>query len=124
VVKAIGGRPVFLAPEEHDALVARTSHAPQLLSIALALAVNEKAERLAGRGLADMTRLASSRWQMWRDICRTNADEISAALAEIIDQTQSLHEAIQERRFEDVQDAFGRANEIKKSGESGESIES
>ena len=35
--------------------------------------------RLAGRGLADTTRLASSPANVWRDICQSNADAIGEA---------------------------------------------
>ncbi len=40
--------------------------------------------RLAGRGLADTTRLASSPADIWRDITATNADEIGPALDALI----------------------------------------
>ncbi|HKC55608.1 MAG TPA: prephenate dehydrogenase dimerization domain-containing protein, partial [Vicinamibacterales bacterium] len=36
--------------------------------------------RMAGRGLVDTTRLASSPADVWRDICLTNADAIESAL--------------------------------------------
>ena len=35
---------------------------------------------MAGRGLVDTTRLASSPADVWRDICLTNADAIGDAL--------------------------------------------
>jgi prephenate dehydrogenase len=112
MVKAIGSRPTLLTAEAHDRVVACVSHAPQLLSTALALAAGREAETLAGRGLEDMTRLAASRWEVWRDICATNADEMEKALGELIDQIQWLHQAVAEKRFEDIQDAFERANEL------------
>ena len=39
-------------------------------------AVGQDGLALAGRGLADTTRLASSPPEIWRDIAATNADEI------------------------------------------------
>ena len=39
---------------------------------------------LAGRGLADTTRLASSPADIWRDIAATNADELGPALDSLI----------------------------------------
>jgi prephenate dehydrogenase len=35
---------------------------------------------MAGRGLVDTTRLASSPADVWRDVCLTNADAIGDAL--------------------------------------------
>jgi prephenate dehydrogenase len=40
--------------------------------------------RLAGRGLVDTTRLASSPASVWRDVCAGNADAIGPALDELI----------------------------------------
>ena len=72
--------------DTHDALLARSSHLPQVVSSVLAAALcDEKvgdkiaAEYGAG-GLRDTTRLASSSWAMWRDIFATNREAIAAAL--------------------------------------------
>lgn len=85
---AIGAIPRWMSAEEHDRLVAAASHAPQLLSTALAaaLAARPDAEAVAGvagPGLHDMTRLALSSFEIWRDILATNGDEVSAALADL-----------------------------------------
>jgi prephenate dehydrogenase len=45
---------------------------------------------LAGRGLADTTRLASSPPDIWRDIAATNADQIAPALDQLIALLQEL----------------------------------
>jgi prephenate dehydrogenase len=47
-------------------------------------AVGHEGLALAGRGLADTTRLASSPPDIWRDIGATNADEIGPALDALI----------------------------------------
>ena len=68
VVRAIGGVPFVLSAPEHDRMVARTSHLPQLLAMALALALEPHDERLAGPGLRDRTRRAASGARVWTDI--------------------------------------------------------
>jgi prephenate dehydrogenase len=72
--------------DTHDALLARSSHLPQAVSTVLAAALDGErvgdkiaAEYGAG-GLRDTTRLASSSWEMWRDIFATNREAIAAAL--------------------------------------------
>jgi prephenate dehydrogenase len=40
---------------------------------------------LAGRGLRDTTRLASSPVDIWRDIAATNQDNIDLAIDELVD---------------------------------------
>ena len=53
-------------------------------------AVGEEGLALAGRGLVDTTRLASSPAEIWRDIAATNADEIGPALDALIAVLQDL----------------------------------
>ena len=53
-------------------------------------AVGEDGLALAGRGLVDTTRLASSPAEIWKDIAATNADEIGAALDTLIALLQEL----------------------------------
>ena len=51
---------------------------------------------LAGRGLADTTRLASSPSDIWRDIAASNADELGAALDSLIAVLQDLRRDLPE----------------------------
>jgi prephenate dehydrogenase len=46
--------------------------------------VRESGLALAGRGLRDTTRLATSPVDIWRDIASTNCDNIGAAIDEVI----------------------------------------
>jgi prephenate dehydrogenase len=93
-VRALGAEPRQLRVEAHDALLAFLSHLPQLTASALMKvvgnAVGEDGLALAGRGLADTTRLASSPPEIWRDIVATNADEIGPALDALIAVLQEL----------------------------------
>jgi len=93
-VRALGAEPRLLAPDAHDRLLAFLSHLPQLTASALMQvvgdAVGERGLDLAGRGLADTTRLASSPADIWKDIAATNADEIGPALDALIEVLQDL----------------------------------
>jgi prephenate dehydrogenase len=113
VVKSIGATPIALTAEEHDRIAARISHSPQMLSTALALAVARRCEAgtlaLAGSGFGEMTRLAESRWSVWEDICRTNADEISAALDETITEIESVRAAISSGDLAGLREMFESA---------------
>jgi prephenate dehydrogenase len=87
-VRALGAQPRILDAAAHDRLLAFLSHLPQLTASALMQvvgnAVGEAGLELAGRGLVDTTRLASSPAEIWRDIASTNADEIRPALDTLI----------------------------------------
>ena len=114
VVGKIGSRPIITTPDRHDRIVARVSHAPQLLSTALAVAIAKGSEQevreLTGTGFADMTRLAASSWAVWEDVCKTNADEIRGALDEIIMELETMRAALAEGRLSTLRSAFEEAN--------------
>jgi prephenate dehydrogenase len=93
-VAALGAQPQRMPPEAHDRLVAFLSHLPQLTASALLHVVGSHAGAeglaLAGAGLRDTTRLASSPACIWRDIVRTNRAEIVAALDALIGVLEQL----------------------------------
>src|SRR5262245_30860248 len=72
VAKAVGATPIEISAEEHDQLVARISHLPQILSTVLSDHPSAQHE-VAGPGLRSMTRLAGSPFHIWRDIFRTSS---------------------------------------------------
>ena len=92
--RAIGAQPRIMDVGAHDHLLAFLSHLPQLTASALMEvvgdAVREEGLALAGRGLVDTTRLASSPVNIWKDITATNVDEIAAALDTLIALLQDL----------------------------------
>jgi prephenate dehydrogenase len=87
-VRAFGAQPQLIDPVAHDRLLAYLSHLPQLTASALmhviGEAVGERGLQLAGKGLADTTRLASSPPDIWRDIAATNDDQLAPALDALI----------------------------------------
>jgi prephenate dehydrogenase len=93
-IEALGAPPRVLGVEAHDRVLAFLSHLPQMTASALMQvvgdAVADEGLALAGRGLADTTRLASSPADIWKDIAATNADEIGPALDALIAVLQDL----------------------------------
>jgi prephenate dehydrogenase len=100
-LRQIGANLLFLDPAEHDRTVAFTSHLPQLLATALAGTVQSGLTRdeqlkAGGPGLIDMTRLALSPYDMWNDILTTNAADVDAALASLIERLESMRPRLTE----------------------------
>jgi prephenate dehydrogenase len=84
-VRRTGGAPVHLSAAAHDAAVARTSHLPQLVASALLGMVGARSAAVTGGPAFErLTRTAGGPQAMWRDIFMSNADEIAAALGELI----------------------------------------
>ncbi len=82
----IGARVIVLDAEEHDRRTALVSHVPQLLSTALAslLSDHDEATEIAGPAVMELTRLAMSPWDIWRDIIVTNQKYIHDGLEQLI----------------------------------------
>jgi prephenate dehydrogenase len=100
-IERIGARLVILDPVQHDQQVAFVSHLPQLLSTALAAVLAGK-ENVAGPAAADLTRLALSPYDIWRDILATNAGPIDAALAAFIGKLEELRTQLRGPEMEQV----------------------
>jgi prephenate dehydrogenase len=112
LISSFGARVVIMPAEEHDVLVALTSHLPQLISTALAASIGTEpdAAQVAGPGAMDLTRLALSPYEIWRDIFATNAANIDAALGVFIAKLEGLRAGLRggsrglriEQEFEDA----------------------
>jgi prephenate dehydrogenase len=108
----IGARTIVLDADEHDRIVARTSHLPQLASTALGALLADAAHvEVSGSGLADMTRLALSSYDLWRDILATNSDHIDKALGQYIQELEHIRENLRTRQ---LQEEFDRAARLAK----------
>ncbi|MEZ0077314.1 prephenate dehydrogenase [Planotetraspora sp. GP83] len=82
-----GARHTLVQPDVHDRAVAMVSHAPHLVSAAVAArfaGADETTLSLVGRGLQDVTRVASGAPGLWSDILRQNADSVAAVLDAVI----------------------------------------
>ena len=83
-VTAFGARSHRMAADVHDRAVARLSHLPQILAVALMNAgtAGESSDDWAAAGPAftEMTRVAASAPEMWEGILATNADYVAEAL--------------------------------------------
>ncbi len=112
-IRAIGAIPLVLGPEEHDRIVAFTSHLPQLLSTALAATLQERLSRdeemrVAGPGLLDMTRLAASSFEIWRDILATNKEAVGQALDACLAELNAIRAAVGSEELAPVFERAGR----------------
>jgi prephenate dehydrogenase len=116
-IKRIGAHTVIMNPREHDRLVALTSHLPQIISTALASSIaNEPgASRVAGPAAVDLTRLALSPYEIWRDIFATNSEAIDDALAMFIHKLEELRAKLRDPAIEqEFERAESSARELRR----------
>lgn len=98
LAEAAGARPRVVEADEHDRVVARTSHLPHVAAFALAGVIRslpEDAVRdLAASGLAGATRLAASSPDMVAGFLEANSDQIRAAIDELQGQLVAVERAL------------------------------
>jgi len=93
----VGALPVELSTKQHDESVAVVSHLPQLLASALASALVDVADEklaLAGQGLRDTARIASSDPDLWLQIISQNAAEIKPLISQVRSELEQLETAL------------------------------
>lgn len=96
IAQALGAAPVQMSAQEHDVLLARLSHVPQLVSSATAAALDGLDPALAavaGQGVRDVIRLAGSDPGLWGQIISANAPAVAAGLEPVIARLQALQAA-------------------------------
>ena len=122
-IAALGATPYLMGAAEHDRLLARISHLPQVLSTALAAAIsqNDSGLELSGQGLRDMTRIANSDGALWSEILLANQDEVLRAISEFTLQLDDLKSAISNREAKNIEEIFqkGKTGRGKVSGKHG-----
>jgi prephenate dehydrogenase len=90
LLESTGARLLYLDPTTHDRIAAAVSHVPQLLAVAMMNIVgavdsnHHPALQLAAGGFRDITRIASSPYEIWDDILRYNKAEIRQILRLLI----------------------------------------
>ena len=118
--KKAGSEVVEMSPEEHDAMLASTSHLPHMVAAALARSVagetpSKKAD-FCGTGFKDTTRVASGSADMWVDIIDTNRAALEAELNRFHGELQGLITILRSGNGDDIrkwlEDAADDRNEI------------
>jgi len=96
IVRAIGAKPLFLDPVEHDEAVARVSHLPYILSSTLVRAAQPTgaALQLAAGSYRDTSRVSAHDPRMYGDILLTNRDNVLAAVRRAQDVLGELESAL------------------------------
>jgi prephenate dehydrogenase len=103
-IELMGARPLALACDEHDRIVALTSHLPQVLSVALGALLAERLDdehvaRLCGTGIASLLRLAGSSWPMWQPVFAANAAAVAQEVRRLGGVLSEAADALEDGRY-------------------------
>jgi len=108
---AVGSKVKYLSPEEHDLILAYTSHAPHLIAYALMDIMPKQYFPFCGQGLKDTTRIAASTPQVWLDICMANSRNIIQVIDECVSQLSAIRKTISTKETKDLLKLLQEAKE-------------
>ena len=112
-VRKLGAVPLRAAPRNHDRAMAALSALPQLASIALALAAGESRPRidprLAGPGYRDATRLAESRFAVWKAVLAANRKYVLRSVRALSKRVNTIKATLQRGDWRALERLFSAA---------------
>lgn len=114
IIHQLGARITFLNPKVHDIIVAAVSHLPQLIAVSL---INSAALKDSGinffdyaaGGFRDMTRIASSDFNIWESIIKLNNKNILQAIDNFIFDLEEIKESISKNNLKIIAEKFESA---------------
>jgi prephenate dehydrogenase len=109
-----GAEVVDMTVEQHDSVLAATSHLPHMLAYTLVDALSSSASsdeifRCAAGGFRDFTRIASSDPVMWRDIALANKTALLEAIDLFSAHLARLRGAVRDENADELLNTFERA---------------
>jgi prephenate dehydrogenase len=113
LISTCGGSVYWMSASEHDEIVAKISHIPQILSSVIAGSLESLSTEnlnLAGQGLRDLTRLASADAALWSQILAENHASIAPVIDSIINNLKNVKQSIVDRNSTELNYFFNKGN--------------
>jgi prephenate dehydrogenase len=115
----VGARVEIMNPAQHDRILGVVSHLPHVAAFALVNVLGRTniedvdLKSYCAGGFKDITRIASSRPELWRDICLLNRKAVSKSLADYIYNLRRMKHWIDNGDGRALEIAFTRANAVR-----------
>jgi prephenate dehydrogenase len=117
--KKVGARVEIMDAEVHDRVLGLVSHLPHVAAYALVNTLDETKldgvdlKTFCAGGFKDITRIASSRPELWRDICLLNRKPVSKTLGNYIRNLEKMKRWIDKGDGRSLEQEFARANDVR-----------
>lgn len=116
--QACGAQVSLMPADEHDQVLAATSHLPHILAFTLMNHLSntnqpENMLRFAGSGFRDFTRIASSSPEMWRDICLANRETLLSQIDMYQNEMKALQAILKNNDAKRLEQYFSQARGLR-----------
>lgn len=118
-LSGIGAKVMSLAPEQHDEIVAATSHLPHLAAFALVNTVSAASKDVfdifafTARGFKDATRIAASNPKLWAEICLENREAVKKQLLAFSNSLKKVLSLLEQEDEEALLQYFSSARQFR-----------
>ena len=120
LVEKTGARVAYLDADKHDLILAFTSHLPHICAFAAMASTEKASERArtnvldyAGGSFRDLTRVAASGAEMWKDIFLSNRQYVIEAYRLMREEMDHLVGLIEKDSADEIEDYIGHARELR-----------
>lgn len=113
--------PIVMTYDEHDYVTAAISHLPHIIAFSLVQLVKENdtndeyMKTIAAGGFKDITRIASSSPDLWKQICSSNSENIIKLLELYINKLNSIKSMLENNEIYELGVIFKDAQEYRES---------
>jgi len=117
--KRVGAKVEIMNAEKHDRVLGVVSHLPHVVAYALVNSLDQTKvdgvdlKTFCAGGFKDITRIASSRPELWRDICLLNRKAVSKSLGNYIRNLEKMKRWIDSGNGSSLEHEFAHANEVR-----------
>ncbi len=113
---ALGAKVITLEPLEHDRIYAAVSHLPHVIAYSLVSTVagiDRTYLEYSGQGFRDMTRIAASSQELWRDVCMLNRENLIEMIEVFQQNLDSLSRYLRASDADSLEREFGKARTLR-----------
>ena len=117
----LGSKTLIMKPENHDKILALTSHMPHLISYSIVSSVlninakeKSKVIKFSAGGFRDFTRIASSDAIMWKDIFLNNKKNLLKTIKEFKKSLNLITKFVKQDEPKKLYDIFAKTKKIRK----------
>ena len=117
----LGSKTLIMKPENHDKILALTSHMPHLISYSIVLSVlninakeKSKVIKFSAGGFRDFTRIASSDAIMWKDIFLNNKKNLLKTVKEFEKSLNLIKNLVKTDKSKKLLNIFSKTKQIRR----------